>query len=154
MSGGIVRKEQELIFTLTSDSAGAQLDAGVIVRAPRAWRRRLPPRSQPTQWAVSGVPRAIGGATAGPLWIGHERATGTLWLDTLALPLGRDNVVLLDVGADGAPRIAGRTRVEPRLPLPAGTCATPRTHDEGEALDQALWAVVNRAPMVREFVDR
>jgi hypothetical protein len=154
MGGSTAREDHALIFALSTDSAGAQLEAGVLVRAPRAWHRRPAADSEPPQWRVNGVPRSIGGATAGPLWIGHERATRTLWLDTLAVALGGDNVVLLDVGADGVPRVAGRTRVEPRLPLPAETCVTPRTRAEGEALDQALWTVVHRAPMAREFVDR
>jgi hypothetical protein len=153
MSGGTTREHHELIFAVSTDSAGARLEAGVIVRAPRAWRDQRP-HAQPPQWSVNGVPRAIGGATTGPLWIGYERATRTLWLDTLAMPLGENNVVLLDVGADGVPRVIDRTRVDPRLPLPAGTCVTPRTHEENEAFDQALWAVVRRAPMARAFVDR
>jgi hypothetical protein len=63
-------------------------------------------------------------------------------------------VISLLLSACSGRRDAQRTRVEPRLPLPAGTCVTPRTRAEGEALDQALWTVVHRAPMAREFVDR
>ena len=152
--GFTARGEHELVYAISHDSAGPQLDAAVLVRAPRTWRRRPPPDSQPPHWRTARAPRAINGATAGPLWIGHERAAGTVWLDSLPIPLGSDNVLLLEVGADDAPRVVGRARVEWHLPLPAASCGPPRTREEAEAFEQALWAAARRAPLVREFLER
>lgn len=154
-AGGFSKHGQhELVYAIRYDSAGPQLDAAVVVRALPSWRRRSAPDSQPRSWRVAGGRRLINGATAGPLWIGHERATNTVWLDSLPVPLGADNVLLLDVGSDDAPRIIGRARVEPRLPAGAASCSPPRTRDESEAFEQSLWTVVSRASQVREFLDR
>ena len=155
-SGGgfTARGQHELVYAISHDSAGAQLDAGVVVHASREWRRRPPPDSQPRQWRAGGVPRGINGATAGPIWIGHERGTGMVWLDSLTIPLHPDNVLLLEVGADDVPRVVGRARVDSRVPLPGGSCGLPRTQEEAEAFEQALWTVVRRAPEVGEFLDQ
>ena len=151
--GGTARGEHELVYAISQDSAGQQLDAAVVVNAPPSWRRRSPADSRPWHWRQPGAPtRGTNGATAGPLWIGHEKATDTVWLDSLGVPLHGDNVLLLEVGADEVPRVVGRARVDPRLPLTA--CGPPRTRDEAEAFHQALWTAVLRASPVREFLDR
>lgn len=147
--GFTVRGEHELVYAISRDSAGAQLDAAVVVRASQAWLRRPPPESRP-----AAMPRAVNGASAGPLRIGHEPATGTVWLDSVPVPLHNDNALLLEVGDDDAPRIVGRARVEPRLHLTAGSCDQPRTREEAEIFEQTLWAAVRRASLVRAFLDR
>jgi hypothetical protein len=153
-SGFTTRGQHELIYAISQDSAGPQLDAGVVVHARREWRRRPPPDSQPQNWRADGVPRAINGATAGPIWIGHERATGTIWLDSVPIPLHTNNVLLLEVGADDVPRLVGRARVDSRLTVPGGSCRPPRTREEAEAFQQALWTLVRGVPQVNEFLDR
>lgn len=154
MGGGTSDEKHALISALSFDSTGTLLRAAVVVSAPRAWRRRPAPDSQPSTWRVNGVPRLISGGTVGPLWIGHEQGAGTVWLDTIAVPLHTNNVLLLRVDADEVPRVVGRARVEPRLPLPAGVCGAPRTPEEGAALDRALWAAVRRDPSVGRFLDQ
>lgn len=153
--GSTSQREHELIYALSGDSAGQQLDAAVVVRAPRTWRLRPPPDSQPRQWNPPGMaPRGINGAGAGPIWIGHEKATGTIWLDSLPIPLGGDNILLLEVGDNDVPRVVGRTHVDSRIPLPEGSCGQPRNQEEAEAYEAALWTAVRRSPEVREFLDR
>lgn len=145
--------EHDLIYSVSHDSTGARLGAAVLVHAPPAWRRRQASGSQPRQWQPPGAaPRMINGATAGPLWIGHEWHAGTVWLDSVPVPLHNDNVLLLEVGTDDAPRVVGRARVESRLPL--GSCGPARTREEAEAFQQSIWTTVRRASAVREFLER
>jgi hypothetical protein len=146
--GSTSQGEHELVYALSGDSAGQQLDAAVVVRAPRTWRLHPPPASPPRQG------RPLTGGSAGPMRIGHEKATGTVWLDSLPVPLGGDNVLLLEVGDNEVPRVVGRAHVDSRIPLPEGSCGYPRNQEEAVAYEQALWTAVRRAPEVREFIDR
>ena len=147
--------EHELIYSVSHDSTGPRLGAAVLVHAPSEWSRRQAPESQPEQWRPpGGPPRMMNSATAGPLWIGHEPSTGTVWVDSVPVPLHGDNVLLLEIGPDDEPRVAGRARVESKLPVMAGSCGPARTREEAEAFQQSLWATVRRAPQVREFLDR
>ena len=148
------RGEHELVYAMRRDSTGPQLDAAVIVHASQSWRRRQAADSRPRAWFVGGVPRGINGASSGPIWIGHERATGTVWLDSVPVPMHSDNVLLLEVGADDTPRVVGRARVDPRLTLAGEPCGRHRTLEEAEAYHQSLWTAIRRASPVREFLDR
>ena len=152
--GFTAQGEYELVYAVRHDSSGPHLDAAVAVHAPLSWRQRPPPDSQPRQWRPPGAPpRAINGATAGPLWIGHEGPTGMVWLDSLPVPLHDDNVLLLEVGASDEPRVVGRAHIESSLPVTAG-CGRPRTQQEAEAFQQSVWTAVRRASVVRNFLDR
>ena len=154
-SGFTALGEHELVYAVSHDANGRHLDAAVVVHASPSWRRRPPPDSQPRQWRPPGAPpRGINSGTAGPLWIGHERATGTVWLDSVPVPMYNDNVLLVEVGADDTPRVVGRARVEPNLPLSSASCGPPPTREQAEAFQQSVWVAVRRASVVRDFLER
>ena len=65
-----------------------------------------------------------------------------------------DNVLLVEVGTDDTPRVVGRARVEPNLPLSSASCGPPPTREQAEAFQQSVWVAVRRASVVRDFLER
>ena len=124
-----------------------------VVRAPAEWRERSAgPR--PDLRDVRGVPRAVGGASVGPLSVLFESAAGTLWLGERSLSLGGANVALVGVDVPGDARLAGAARVAPALGSTGARCQPPLTEAERAALRRALLAAIRSDSAARAFLGR
>lgn len=153
--GGFISTEAvDLVYATRSDTSGVELEAAILVRAPAEWRRLPPGQTRPDLRQPNGSPRLLAGATAGPLWIQHEQDGNTLWLDDQPISLGEANVILLEAGRDGPPRVVTTARVAPRLSLVGWSCPrTPSTAVEQDEFNRALWDAVRQAPAARAFLD-
>jgi hypothetical protein len=141
----------KVIYSATRDPLGIFLGAAIVVRASREWLAKQPAsRSSPGH---PGPGHSGGGATAGPVFISHEPDINTVWIDASPVPLGDNNVLLLDVGNDGIPRAVGTSFVEPRFDVPGHSCDV-NASVELERVDRSLWDFIRRSATVRNFMDR
>jgi len=138
----------EVAYASTDDSAGTTLEGVVVVRAPREFRSIPAPHSHPAAWGQ----RSIGGGTVGPLWIGHEGSTNTVWIDSLNVPLGSDNVLLVQVDSHGALHIDGKARIAARVRLPS--VCDDAGQQRYEMFSDTLWSRFQKEPRMRAFLSQ
>ena len=136
----------DLVYSVLHDSIGSTVDGVILVRASTEFRNLAAPRLRP--------PRPVGGATVGPLWVGHERETNTVWLDSVAVPLDTNNVLFVDVDSYARPQVAGLARIEPRLEWVPRACDSLAMQQSHELFAGALRARLSDSPRVRAFLFR
>jgi hypothetical protein len=151
--GTLSRGLYTIVFKTKPDSGGSSISGAVIVRASEVFRHLPPSRAEPAQWRHDGGSRTIAGGNVGPLRIGYEEPTNTAWLDSLPIPLGTNNVLLVAVDTNNRAQIAGQARVEPRLSLAPTHCVPGRTQPGPDVFAEALWARLGDTPRVRAFLD-
>jgi hypothetical protein len=143
-----------LIALSTRDSTGGFLEMAVLAKAPASLRRARPPERQrppykPAEFLCGGGGGGSIGSRRVDLWVRVD----TVWVDSAAIPMRHDNVLLLDVDETGEYRVAGRTHVRPRLNLPF-----PAPVDRDQRLAQmkadgeAIMPLLRTSPAVRRFM--
>jgi hypothetical protein len=147
--GGMKVHGTDVVFSIKSDSTDFTVLGLVVVRVPQQFRRTSARRSQPPQWGH----RLISGGTAGPLWIGHEESTNTVWIDSMAVPLDTNNVLLVQVDARNTLHIAGQARIDARVPVP-NACDGATVERRHAVFRDSLWARFQNSPQVRAFLSR
>jgi len=152
--GGFIKvHDYDVVFSATADADSSTLHGLIIVRAPADFLSRPAPTAPPPLWGANRMLGPSGGGSVGPLWIVHEEATNTVWIDSLSVPLdSTNNVLLVEVDAHGAVAVAGQARIA-SVPVPPGAC------DSGGGLryqqvSDALWVRFLETPRVRAFVSR
>jgi hypothetical protein len=152
--GGFIKvRRYDVVFSAQGNTAGSTLSGLVIVRTPTdsVGRRSLMDlwnHLPPGHWSGHGS-----GANVGPFMIVYEAATHTVWIDSSAVPLGKNsNVLLVDVDARGTFAAVGQARIEPRLPIAPGACTDAAAMQRYQETIDTLWARFQASPLIRSFV--
>jgi hypothetical protein len=143
-----------MAYTTVADSTGNFLEAALIVRAPAVWLARpVSGMRPPSARLYTGVLcKSAGGSVIGPLQFYYAVGSGVVWMDTMPVAMGLANVLLVDVGRDGIPRVLGTAHVRPRLTGPRSHFGGDR-QAEGQAAHDAVWKVLRTSPTVLRFMD-
>jgi len=153
--GGFLRLGgEDVVYSATNDSSGSTLHGVVVIHAAEQFRSRPAAQSEPPQWRTNGARRLIGGATVGPLWVGHEQATNSVWLDSVAVALDTNNVLLVEIDAQGRPQIAGQARIESRLQITPNGCNVVSHQLRHHIFADSLWSHLQRPRQVLAFLNR
>ena len=155
--GGMRVHGFETVFFATADSVGVTLHGLTIVRTAAEFLQRPTPRPRPTppRWPPNQASGRSGGATVGQHWIVHEETNNIVWIDSLPIRLdGQNNVLLLDVDAQGVPSVAGQARIDPRVPVRPSACNDAALLKQYEAVSDTLWAHFRASAEIRSFLLR
>ena len=139
---------------VSRDSTGGYLETAVLAKAPAAFLMQPPRPMFRSPVRFDDIPCGGGGGSwIGPIKVEIWMRMDTVWVDSLAIPMRYDNVLLLDVDAKGRVRIAGRAHVRPRLnpPFPPPTNREERLA-QMEADGKALMPLLRTSETVRRFL--
>jgi hypothetical protein len=136
-----------------SDSSGIFLEFAFIIHASESWfAQPRRPRSEAVRQRLLSLGCVQWGSNAaGPMVEFHATRTGLVWLDTVEVRLGFDNVLLLDVDSAGRERVIGRAHVRPRLTPPIRDFSGDKRAMSQHA-DDHVWSVLMTSETVRRFV--
>lgn len=143
-SGGGFRLSDRAQVVYSVDFRGDSLRIGAVFIA-RAEDKLFGVPKLPEKPALPDSTGFLSGGTAGRWYLQYDQREHTAWVHTQKVPLGEDNVVLVD-GIDGLhrpPRVGGTLRVPPSVYT--GGC--PR----GERWSEVLRAHLEKAPEIRAF---
>ncbi len=133
-----------LVFSVGFDGDEAVIDALVVVRYDQQREATQAVRRPPPPFPASG-----GGGSIDSLLIVSD-GSGHVWIHERPVELGDANVLLVDRNAPGAPSVAARITVAPRVAVPGSPCAVPET----QALTAALRAHVLAVPEIADFTSQ
>lgn len=153
--GGFVTLDgHDVVYSATNDSTGSTVNGVAVIHASAQFRSLPAPHSEPRQWRTHGMPRIIGGATVGPLWIGFEQSTNSAWLDSIAVPLDTNNVLFVEIDEQRRSRVVGQARIETRLPVTPNGCDAISHEQRHFLFAEALSGRLRAMPQVRAFLSR